>query len=421
MHNLIKSIHTSDIILILEKWLALGLFIQLLGSLVFDHGYRTWVYFGFYLPLILLFLVNWKNILSELKINSTLYLLLFSFIFYYSLSNLWSDNSNLSNELKASLLCILYIVGVSIISKKEQLLYITLSATLIYVALFSLLFIVQNYLINNQELNHRLSNTGFEGWNSLNHPQVFAIYLGTFFTLGIMLLRIKTPSIIKIILFIASILILIAAFFTYSRTMWIALFFTLLCYLYINKYHTILRYGTLLLLSSSTIILFIFPEIFDRFIYRDGLSFRPQNWLLTLSYIVDKPLLGYGSNATFHYTVTQMVNGIKLSCIIPHPHNLYLSIFYFSGLIGLTLYLAMLTKLLVSVKKYLHDDFVWLALGILLFSLSVQLFEIAEIVTKPNKYYMIMWLPIGIFIGRKVHLTTSPKELKTVYSRSVNK
>ena len=73
MHNLIKSIHTSNIILILEKWLALGLFIQLLGSLVLDHGYRTWVYFAFYLPLILLFLVNWKNILSELRINSTLY------------------------------------------------------------------------------------------------------------------------------------------------------------------------------------------------------------------------------------------------------------------------------------------------------------------------------------------------------------
>lgn len=400
-YNLLQQ-HSSFkyFILFLEGWLATGLFIQLAGAFVINNGYRTWVYLCFYLPLVLLLIFNFKSILVELKLNARLYSLLFIFLFYFGFSTLWSDHENLTKELQSSLLCFLYVMGVAIISKKEKWIHTVLSSAVLCIALFALLFIIKNYLINELPLTSRIYNTGFNNWGSLENPQIFGMFLGSFFVIGIMLARKNIHTLSHQFLFFTSLLILFCAFFTYSRTMWVALFFTLFCYMLINKHYKALLYGFIILFVLTLIVLLIFPEIYDKFIYRSGFSFRPQIWLMTISHIIDKPLFGYGSNSFFNHLVIQTIHGKEMSYTASHPHNLYLSIFYFTGLIGVILYFLVLAETLLKIKKYLNDYLVWLTLSLILFSLAEQIFEISAIVVRPNEYYVILWLPIGILLGR---------------------
>ena len=393
----------NNVILFMEHWLAIGLFIQLAGALAIHNGYRTWVYLGFYLPLILLLIFNWRSIFTDIKCNSKLYFLLFVFLFYFALTSLWSEHINFEKRIKISLLCFLYIIGVAIISKKEKLIYAVLSSSVICVALIISLFIFKSYVINELPLLSRLSSTGFKNWISLENAQIFGTFFGAFFIIAIMLIRGTTHKLMQKLLVLASLLILSGAFFTYSRTMWVALICVGLFYLLINKQYKSLFYFTLTLFVSISIVLFFYPDIAEKAIYRSGFSYRPQIWLMTLSHIVDNPLFGHGSGSDFKYLVTQTFNNRSSSIIVSHPHNLYLTILYYSGLTGLLLYFFVLMETLIKIKKYKYDYLVWLVAGLLVFSLVEQIAEIANIVIKPNEYYTIIWLPIGILLGRITH------------------
>ncbi len=85
-------------------------------------------------------------------------------------------------------------------------------------------------------------------------------------------------------------------------------------------------------LFAGIIAYWIAPEFF----LSRGLSWRPAIWMSTLQSILDAPVFGHGvTNAPAPVEVKTVGGGVQW---FDHPHNMFLSVAYFTGAIGLLLW-----------------------------------------------------------------------------------
>ena len=123
-----------------------------------------------------------------------------------------------------------------------------------------------------------------------------------------------------------------------------------------------------------------------------GDSFRPSIWLATLSAVVDGGLW-FGRGILSDDTL------VIAAGEFPHPHNMYLSVFFQGGLVGAALFATLIAAVLRTLLAHYHHRDAKLALGILGLALPAWLLDGHELIDKVGMTWFLFWLPVAISLG----------------------
>jgi O-antigen ligase len=117
-----------------------------------------------------------------------------------------------------------------------------------------------------------------------------------------------------------------------------------------------------------------------------GASHRIEIWEYSARMIAGRPLLGHGLAANLDLPE------------FTFPHDLYLSLLFYSGVVGLVLFLAMAALL---ARRALPDaagrEWRWLA-SLWLCGLASGLTDLGQITKGPGPMWFIIWLPAGLLM-----------------------
>jgi O-antigen ligase len=120
-----------------------------------------------------------------------------------------------------------------------------------------------------------------------------------------------------------------------------------------------------------------------------GSSHRFEIWHRTLELIGQRPLFGHGLAANLD------LPGITF------PHDLYLSVLFYSGAVGFALFLALAA--IVTWRLWRQRDFasqLWLWMASLwIAALIAGLTDLGQITKGPGPLWFIFWLPVGLVLA----------------------
>ena len=123
-----------------------------------------------------------------------------------------------------------------------------------------------------------------------------------------------------------------------------------------------------------------------------GDSYRLEIWAETLRRVfAHGPWFGNGALSSDDV----MVDGF----LMPHPHNMYLSVLFEGGAMGLVALLALIGASLKTLFAHFAEAEARLALSIHAIALPAWLIDGAHLVDKIGWTWMLFWLPLAIGIG----------------------
>ncbi len=127
-----------------------------------------------------------------------------------------------------------------------------------------------------------------------------------------------------------------------------------------------------------------------------GDSHRLEIWSRTLAEIAQRPWLGHGLAAN--------LTGMEFT----FPHNLYLSMLFYNGIIGFVLLVAVVAVLLGGLIRHrgIADRNVLIALWVNV--LIAGLTDLGQVTSGPGPNWYVIWLPIALSIGAIASAEKSP-------------
>jgi O-antigen ligase len=143
-------------------------------------------------------------------------------------------------------------------------------------------------------------------------------------------------------------------------------------------------------LVSAALAWWLAPAALHAGFVRAGEPSRLLIWRRALAEIAERPLVGHGLAANL-----RSAPGLDAS----FPHDLYLSLLFYCGAIGLLLFLALVAVLASRLRaaRGTHDA-VWLAaLG--LNALVAGLTDFGQITKGPGPLWFVLWLPIALIVA----------------------
>lgn len=140
--------------------------------------------------------------------------------------------------------------------------------------------------------------------------------------------------------------------------------------------------------ATSLLVLIIFyPEV----ISSRGLSYRPELWLKTLINVSEQPWTGHGFDNSLTIFLSEKANqGFS------EPHNFTLGVLYYTGIPGLTLWLAMHAIALFQCWKH-RKKMEFIVFGALLvYGIGAGLTEGGGILPRPKEQWLLTWIPLAL-------------------------
>ena len=121
-----------------------------------------------------------------------------------------------------------------------------------------------------------------------------------------------------------------------------------------------------------------------------GTSHRLEVWSKSLDLVREHPIIGHGLGAQMHMQMQDV--------LITFPHDLYLSLLYYSGAVGLLLFAALAATLAMRLIRAWDAEAPWLAaLGIAV--LLGGLTDLGQVTKGPGPMWLILWIPVGLMTG----------------------
>jgi O-antigen ligase len=161
----------------------------------------------------------------------------------------------------------------------------------------------------------------------------------------------------------------------------------------------ILFYILLCLFEYSKIDMFLFFETrlaaFFEYESDPTASWRHSFWLSAVAKIKENFLFGHGLGQHFQIYIPELKETISTS-----PHNLYLTILFHSGILGLTLYSLFIINIFINMKKTLkiiRERYIVLTGMVVLF--SVHFYGIANSFEKDFFTWMYVGLGISVVVN----------------------
>ena len=391
----------------LQNWfskpLFLGVFFIIAGLPILQSvsNYHTIFYILILTPVILQSATNPRSINANLS-NITKIFIIFSI--WSSLSIFWSDtNPPISDPIKRSIYTLSLFIAFSIIAnrKKENLLliFIISGLTVTTASIYSLYSFISNYqleLISSYPLKPRLIGTG-----ALSSPLLSSHIFG-FFSVLFLVLSItanKTEIKTKGIYFILGFILIVITIATGSRTSLAALLTTSIWIAF-----TLKSKRSILIITATAIIATVIYLLYPEAILNRGLSHRPELWSIAINKILSQPMIGYGfdSNAGFYIAAVDTT--------FQEPHNIHLSILYFTGIIGFSLWCLMHIYALWACWKNKADPLFILASALLVYGIAAGMTEGGGLLPRPKEHWFITWIPLAFVSALLTHKTLKTKE-----------
>ena len=347
----------------------------------------------FYLTLLLPGLFLFAKHLKDQPRNKMLVPIML-FLSYSAITAFWSDPHTLNGvwqAVKNSLYVFIFIYCLTFLDHQKQtipiikLLVVTASAA----ALYSL---YDAFVINETSFGKRILGTG-----NLDHPLRTSTVFGFFSICNCFILMSEKNSnrYIKFIFSMTLICLLGGLICGISRTPLAATTICLLALCFTSRNKTALA-----LLVVAVIALLItaigYPEIISKFTDR-GMSLRPIIWADALEHIKQAPIIGHGIRSEISLT----------SFKTDSAHSRYLSTLYYSGAIGLMLFLS---ALLITFLRGLntHPDYLNFFKIMLLYGLMCSVTEGKFLISRPDMVWLIIWFPLGLVLSEQLRHQKSP-------------
>lgn len=376
----------------LEKPLALGIFFILIGLPLLQKTshYQTIYYILTILPLILFLAVRPNKIISKISNITKIFIY---FALWSSVTIFWSDTQEpLATPITRSIYILSLFISFSIITRRNEktILNIFIASGLIVAALST--YELYNFVISYQP------GSRFIGTGALSNPllssHVFGLFSVLFFAITITAENNKT----KFIYLLLALIFLIAVTSTGSRTPLLALTTTAIWIAFIlnNK-------KSFIIIFSSAMLLIIIYAIYPEAIISRGFSYRPELWDITIDKIILKPITGYGfdSNSGFYIS--------SLDTTFREPHNIHLSILYFTGIIGFSLWCAMHAYALWVCWKNKLDPLFIIGSALLIYGITAGMTEGGGLLPRPKEHWFITWIPLAFISALLTNKTINAK------------
>ncbi|WP_196799403.1 O-antigen ligase [Thioalkalivibrio sp. ALMg9] len=168
--------------------------------------------------------------------------------------------------------------------------------------------------------------------------------------------------------------------------------------------------------SALFLIYINFGGVLDRSFLERGGSGRLEIWMAVLDRFLQAPIFGEGVGNPIEITVPGFGE-------FHSPHNLWLSIVLAGGAVGLVLFLAFVSSVLINARLMRgRMPGVTLVVGWLIAGLALLSFDGHGLVVRMNPHYWLgLWLPVGVIIGRELRLRESGKdEIRSLAKRCLN-
>lgn len=238
----------------------------------------------------------------------------------------------------------------------------------------------------------RVPGERFVGYGALDNPLLSSHLFGFFCALWLSLIMTLRPRQSWLAL-PAAIVMGLALLATGSRTPLVATI--LVCAWLIiacwNKRSVwLLLCGVLVTLALAR----LYPEI----LFERGLSYRPELWAQTLSKVAEQPWQGFGLDAQLAIFI------VDLNTSFSEPHNFALGVLYYTGIIGLAIWLTMHGLALLQCWKH-RSNYLFIVCGALLvYGIGAGLTEGGGILPRPKEHWLVTWIPLALIAALSIRI-----------------
>lgn len=385
-----------------QTWFLL-VFVFLGFLLPWPALFRAFLFFGAF-PLAIVILVNFKR-------NSCFFdrsiIFCFLLVFYVVASDFFLANSSLAERFQvlrwgvSTSLFFLVVVVSSFVFLENPRFY----ATLIFLIVgFSALFST-GYYFWSEQFPQRLS-----GFGLLGHPILGPSALLGFWGAGyILFFKVAQYDWVSAAAFCSSFIALfVYVFLTQSRGPLLSLIFIAICVLVFNifmyrqlssrkKYFL----GLILLASFAVIASLWGSTLISNMIDRGG-SYRLEIWRAVLDHPPSSWLFGVGASAEFSNLDAGLALKNQLGIKIEHPHNLFLSAYFYSGVVAILFLLLIFFMVARRIVFLVVKGEAKSSVVISLYLLMVVLLNATDghrIVAPPSSDWMFSWFPLAFSLA----------------------
>jgi O-antigen ligase len=290
--------------------------------------------------------------------------------------------NNLEKELiQITLIVLSLFVIAQFVIKNPELFTRILLIGVVAVALVAFYHLYKFYFVEANSYSRRLSGYFLPG----NPLHLAGSYGFSFMVSVLLLIKYRRQPLMVALLAVSGGVIFLAIIATQCRSFFLALLVAMvISYAGLGKKSFIL-----IILFTITVILlglYINPEILER-----THLYRLQIWQDVLQLILEKPFFGWGAD----YDPTIQVAGNTLI----DTHNIFLMVWLKYGALSLAALLLLYGYSLVVIRKNRDNELLRLGGALLVFGVGMLFFEGHDIITKPNRMWLMVWVPLGIVMG----------------------
>ncbi|TWC41362.1 O-antigen ligase [Pseudomonas sp. SJZ079] len=137
-----------------------------------------------------------------------------------------------------------------------------------------------------------------------------------------------------------------------------------------------------------------------------GTSFRLELWQDALDKISRRPWLGFGFGASLAIYIEGLATTFR------EPHSFAIGVLYYTGIIGLGLWLAMHLVALKHCWRQRHNWLFVIGGALLAYGIGAGLAEGGGILSRPKEHWFVTWIPLALIAAlniRSRHTQETPK------------
>jgi|GEM_PF-2507885 len=368
-------------------WPMLFLFLAALYLAPDTRSMRNTYYLLVLLPALVLlrredFHLLWKN--PVLRAASLL-------LGYLWLSCLWSENDNLGKVAKtgAQLVYLLVFLLVATRCLNSDVRRQQLMAVVVVSAVFGALLSLWNFweLSHDRTIEQWLWIKRMRFWGSADHPIIGASLYATAAICAYCASK-QSPEWKRHLWLLSCALLALLIFRSYSRGPLIAFVGTFMIGVILSGDR---KAKIIFGLAAISGLIWLGNQDPGSMLAR-GLGFRPQIWFTVMQDVLQAPLLGHGLLSDESLELVR--SGRKL-LVINHPHSIFFATFFYGGLVGVMLLLALLISCFkVAIRLARQGRYEVFLLLLLAVGLGVT--DNNKLLTSPNPIWLFYWLPMAL-------------------------
>lgn len=249
---------------------------------------------------------------------------------------------------------------------------------------------------------HPFPNTRLIGTGSLTNVNEFSNMYGVFALLA-MRFALRTQRLLHRVPFLLAITVFISfAWFGQSRTAFVSMIIAQVAFVGLMLSKGRVLYVTKLAAVAGALVL-IFPGSMEQALLR-GQGLRPQIWAGVWDDAKSAPVAGHG-----------LISEVSVEAgthTFETVHNAYLQVFWHGGVIGLCLFLFLLTVAFRHAWWWGRQQGEYTVFCMLLFVTCTMMTGVDTLIERPRDQWMLFWLPLALLLayqGTTSHPPTVPR------------